>query len=263
MAAYIAHGGQGCKPRKPTFPARPFPALSHGPTSAIHFAFDSWSLIMKLPTAARFPNPQEWEIVEMVFTGKTLPFRNRVLIMNGLGAGGAPFTIPTAALSVATLPAALSAAMSGLAVAIFGGRDGALARGSNRLGLPSLGTLGAQVLGIVNLGYLINVGPTNYPNLTASETARALLVHEMTHVWQGRNSASSTTYLYNSILHQCTASASGPSRGGAYRFTEGQPWSTYNAEQQAKIIETWYVEGASPDHALFPYIRDKVRNGIT
>lgn len=219
--------------------------------------------IMQIPTKARFLSAAEWQILEMVFGSSNLPFRHRILLTDGLGGGGAPFTIPTSLISAATIPAAIQSALAGLALTYLGGSDGILGRVQNATGFTGLFSAPGQLLGMINLGYLVNVGPGAYPDMTSNDANKELLVHELSHVWQGRNSRSSTTYVYNSIMHQCRASVGGSSRNGAYDYTPGQAWSTYNTEQQASIIEDWYKAGARGDHALFPYIRDYVRHGRT
>lgn len=218
---------------------------------------------MQIPTSARFLSAAEWEILVMVFGSSTLPFRQRILLTNGLGGDDAPFTIPTSLISLATIPAAIQSALTGLALEHLGGRDGLIGRAINATGFTGPGSLAGQMLGRINLGYLVNIGPGAYPDMTASDDKKALLVHELSHVWQGRNSRSSTTYVYNSIMHQCRASVSGSSRNGAYGYTAGQAWSSYNTEQQASIIEDWYKAGAKGDDPLYPYIRDHVRQGRT
>ncbi len=215
---------------------------------------------MAIPTKARFLTQTEWDILTGVF-GDTLPFRQRILITNGLGGGDAPFTIPTSAISVATIPAAVQAALSSLAIQYLGGQDGLLARTMNRSGFTGPMAMLSQVTSLVNLGYLVNVGPTPFQDM--SGTHKNLLVHELAHVWQGKNSTAATTYVVNSIMHQCRASIFGSSRNGAYDYPAGQSWSSYNTEQQASIIEHWFESGKPESGPLWPYIRDYVRKGKT
>lgn len=110
------------------------------------------------------------------------------------------------------------------------------------------------------MGYLMNIGPTHYANMAASHPA--LLVHETAHVWQGRNSAFALTYALESALHQCAGILSTSDRGAAYAYTAGAAWSSYNPEQQAKIVEDWYKAGEPTSGSLWPYVRDYVRRGI-
>ena len=105
----------------------------------------------------------------------------------------------------------------------------------------------------VNLAYLINVG-TDYDSLTGS--ARNVLVHETAHVWQGKNSTFALSYVFNSVYNQCVLA-------NAYAYTAGQPWASYNVEQQASIVEDWYMSGESTSSDLYHYISDNVRKGDT
>lgn len=223
---------------------------------------------MKAPTAARLLNDKEWAILESVY-GTTLPSRYRILITNGLGGGDRPFTLPTSAFSALTLPAAIQSAYSGFILSKLGGIGDQMSKLSNVTGFAGGLALPSQVAGMVNLGYVVSVGPEryidmsrDYPNPSARWWYRKLLVHELAHVWQGKNSKSSMTFVTNSVLNQCKAVGEGDGHGGAYDFKPGQRWSTYNAEQQAEIIEKWYIEGMKESGDLWPYIRDYVRKGI-
>lgn len=194
-----------------------------------------------LPTKARLLNDEEWQIVTRVF-GDTLPFRFRIIVTNGAGKGGRAFVISTSAIT----------SLLGTAVATaFLGAVG-----------TALGQAAGYLTSFANLAYLVNVGPFAYRNLATwydperSDGAEGrLLVHEMTHVWQGKNSAFALSYLYNSIYNQCTKGRA------AYKYEAGESWSSYNAEQQAMIVQDWYVSGEWESGDLWPYIRDYVREG--
>lgn len=47
----------------------------------------------------------------------------------------------------------------------------------------------------------------------------------------------------------------------AYSYTVGQPWKSYNAEQQASIIEDWFSQGQLKTGPLYPYIVNHVQKG--
>lgn len=180
---------------------------------------------IQLPTKIRVMSDTEYKIVSRVF-GDTLPYNIRILITNAAGVDGRAFTIPTSLISTI-------------------------------LAIPVAGFLGGLVGGYIgsaiNLAYLINVGD-DYDKL--SGTNQKLLVHETAHVWQGKNSTFSQTYVYNSIINQHF-------RGqGAYNYVAGEEWSSYQAEQQAHIIEDWFVNGEKESDSLFVYIKDKVRQGV-
>ena len=176
------------------------------------------------PTKIRTMSPVEYHIVSGVF-GATLPYRSRILVTNAAGMDGRAFTIPTSLVST----------ILGMNPALF---------------LPTaiVGYLGS----IVNLAYLMNVG-RDYNTLGSSQ--QRLLVHETTHVWQGKNSTLALTYVFSSVLNQ------GLHGGGAYSYSAGQPWRSYNAEQQASIVEDWFRAGQPTSGPLYPYIVNHVQKG--
>jgi len=251
---------------------------------------------MIVPSRLRYLSDSEWEIVSRVFQD-TLPWRRRIFLTNGLGAGNAPFRIPTCAIHPLTIPAILSTAIHGLAAGAMdeaGQALSALLSGSSvaakvvqRLSpvlaagaaaaSPAVSVAGtvfnvtgsmptmvlegpARLNSVVNFGYVMNVGPKGYPDMTKNKN---LLVHEMTHVWQGYNAVFAMTYVLNSAYHQCKGMVRGgyDNRDAAYGYRPGQWFKTYNAEQQASIVEDWFAAGEPQTGALWPYIRDHVRAG--
>ena len=82
-----------------------------------------------------------------------------------------------------------------------------------------------------------------------------ILVHELTHVWQGHNKTVQWGYVANSVWHQLTAGQD------AYKYTLGQSWNSYNAEQQASIVQDWFANGRKEDDPAFGYIRDNIWQG--
>ncbi|MCP5426153.1 MAG: hypothetical protein H6970_13955 [Gammaproteobacteria bacterium] len=194
-----------------------------------------------VPTKARYLNAEEWKIVQRVF-GDTLPAYSRIIITNGAMGEDRAIVLSTSAIT--------SVLGSAAATAILG----------------VVGTLVGQaalyLTSFLNLGYLINVGPAAYRDLsnwvdqTRDDDAEGrLLVHEMTHVWQGKHSAFALTYLYDSLYHNCTEGRK------AYKYQAGKHWSSYHAEQQAMIVQDWYISGEWESGDLWPYIRDHVRKG--
>lgn len=181
---------------------------------------------IRVPTSARFMNPSEYEIVERVF-GDTLPFRVRIIITNGAGLDNRPFTIPTSLVTTI-----LGTAASGF--------------------LAPLAALGGYLTSFVNMAYLMNVG-TAYSDMSSSN--QDLLVHETTHVWQGKNSLLAQSYVYNSAINQCVLGDS------AYDYSAGQNWHSYNCEQQAQIVEHWFEAGEPQSGDLWGYIDEHVRRG--
>ena len=181
---------------------------------------------IKVPTAVRLMNPTEYGIVERVF-GDTLPYRARIVITNGAGLENRPFTIPTSL--VRTILGSAAVPFLAPVTAFFG-----------------------YLTSFVNLGYLINVGSA-YADMSSRNAD--LLVHETAHVWQGKNSLLSQSYVYNSAINQCVRGDS------AYDYTAGSNWHAYNAEQQAQIVEHWFEAGEPTSGDLWPYIQDHIRKG--
>ena len=173
---------------------------------------------MRVPRHARWPLNSEWTILARVF-GSTLPFRQRVFLTDGLGGDDAPFTIPTSAISA--LPPLLASAYAG---GLFGPAGAAL----------SAAITGAAVylFSSVNLAYIVNVGPGPYPDMSSGTYTvgpytlerNHLLVHELTHVWQGKNSIFALSYVISSAYSQCRGMVSGGGirgRAAAYSY---RPW---------------------------------------
>lgn len=216
---------------------------------------------MRAPTSVRWMNDREWEIVTGVFNSSTLPFKQRIFITDGLGAQDRPFTIPTSLIS--SLPALLASALGG----------GALAGPAGAALMSAVSSVGALIGSAINFGYIMSVGPGAYSDMSRDyanpvpprtvKTWRDLLVHETTHVWQGKNSVFALSYVFGSAISQCAAALGGSGTGGAYNYTAGTPWGSLNPEQQAHLVEDWYDAGESGSHPLYPYIRDKVRKGKT
>lgn len=101
--------------------------------------------------------------------------------------------------------------------------------------------------------YILHVGPVCYPNCASTivwmgSRIDATFVHEMTHVWQ---------YAHNSFVK--LSSLWGQTVGDGYSYTLGSDWDAYNVEQQASIVEDWYVGGMLTTASAFPYIRDTLR----
>jgi hypothetical protein len=177
---------------------------------------------IQLPTKIRLMSSDEYDIVTRVFSD-TLPFRIRILVTNAAGESGRAFTIPTSLLT--TLGLTATTFLAGAAV--------------------------GYLTSFINLAYLMNVG-NDYDKLATSQ--KGLLVHETAHVWQGKNSTQSLSYVFNSVINQCL-------KGNAYAYVAGKPWSDYGVEQQASIVEDWFVNGEKQSGDLWPYIQNHVRKG--
>lgn len=111
--------------------------------------------------------------------------------------------------------------------------------------------------------YVIHIGPEIFPDATDSskvmfdQTGDAVFIHELTHVWQGVNRATAFNYIVDSVYHQLR------DKDHAYDLNNAdigtKAWGKFNAEQQAQIVENWYVAGRSEGDAAFRYIRDNIR----
>jgi len=102
-------------------------------------------------------------------------------------------------------------------------------------------------------GWAIHMGPTGYPDCTSRTTYQGdridvIFIHEMTHIWQyGRGQFVVASSLWAQTL------------GDGYSYTAGDPWDDYNAEQQASIVENWYLGGMSTTVPEFQYVNKVVR----
>jgi len=104
--------------------------------------------------------------------------------------------------------------------------------------------------------FSLHVGPERYPGLQRTPELRSLMIHELTHVWQGVHSGWTPSFIFRSMFAQIARP-----RGRAYIYTPGEEWRTYNVEQQASIVEHWYGLGMHESDKRFRYIRDNIRTG--
>ena len=82
-----------------------------------------------------------------------------------------------------------------------------------------------------------------------------IFIHELGHVWQGYHSAFTWWYVFNSIYYQAACGS------GAYDFTAGKQWPQYGAEQQASIVQQWFVNGEQDYSQLYSYMKCNVWPG--
>jgi hypothetical protein len=111
--------------------------------------------------------------------------------------------------------------------------------------------------------YVIHIGDETFPDATNSsiivlgKTADAIFIHELTHVWQGTNRPHVFDYIFDSVYHQVTEGSH------AYDLNRDdlgkKSWGEFNAEQQAMIVENWYMAGMSESDDAFTYIKDNIR----
>lgn len=112
---------------------------------------------------------------------------------------------------------------------------------------------------------LVNVGdafddPTAYES-PAYPAPGKLLVHELAHVWQIRHTAFFPGLLCNALVAHLTEAPYRPGPGG-------QPWDSYNLEQQATIVDEWFAPSfrgpsgyaaMSPKHPYHRYVVGTIR----
>ena len=135
--------------------------------------------------------------------------------------------------------------------------------------------------------------PEGFVAIMNSLARRTTLIHELTHVWQGDHGVWPTFYMGQSILDQIEEGVRDivakreyrrwdEHRAGAYTLHAsdwGKPWGHFGVEQQASIVESWFLSepdrrrlkwsfgpgvtggGQSPLDPRFPYIRDVIRLG--
>jgi hypothetical protein len=126
---------------------------------------------------------------------------------------------------------------------------------------PLMGAGGAAFTLPGPTGYMLNVGPTAFSqDMSGPPDLKQLLIHELTHVWQGEHGSWPGSYVFDSVWHQGKSIAQTGDRNNAYTYTAGRPWSWYNVEQQANIVQDWSVN-QSLFSLLYPYIQFHIRAG--
>jgi hypothetical protein len=109
--------------------------------------------------------------------------------------------------------------------------------------------------------YTIFFGPGPFKKGADDPDFGHTFIHELTHVWQGFHGTLGWEYMAQSLLAQGYAVMTLGSRDYAYEYKPGAPWGSYNVEQQAYLVEDWYVRGMSHDDERFPYIANHIRAG--
>jgi len=85
--------------------------------------------------------------------------------------------------------------------------------------------------------YVLHVG-AYYQQMTTTNYRKRLLIHELTHVWQGQHGVP-LGYVLNSAVHQTlTGITNGGDVAPAYNYSTGLKWAQYNCEQQASSWRT-------------------------
>ena len=108
--------------------------------------------------------------------------------------------------------------------------------------------------------YVLHVG-AYYQHMTTTNYRKRLLVHELTHVWQGQHGVP-LGYVLNSAVHQTlTGITNGGDVAPAYNYSTGLKWAQYNCEQQASIVEDWFASGSQSSNSRYVYITSNIRPG--
>jgi matrix metalloproteinase-14 (membrane-inserted) len=103
--------------------------------------------------------------------------------------------------------------------------------------------------------YRIHAGDHFYKNGFSTSDHAHWLVHEAAHVWQGVHGVFKWDYIMNSLVCQALT----PGSDADYNYKPGKSWSSYNAEEQATIVEDWYYKGMSETDPLWTYIVGNIR----
>jgi hypothetical protein len=111
--------------------------------------------------------------------------------------------------------------------------------------------------------YVIHIGDDTFPDATNSsvrifgQTADSVFIHELTHVWQGVYRRTAFDYILDSVYNQVRFGSQ------AYDLKPDEvgkkSWGEFNAEQQAMIVQNWYIAGMSESDDAFAYIKDNIR----
>jgi hypothetical protein len=67
--------------------------------------------------------------------------------------------------------------------------------------------------------------------------------------------------MVNSMVAQGHAILTQGDRNRAYEYKPGEPWDDYNVEQQALLVQDWYLNGMREDDERFTYIVNHIRAG--
>lgn len=122
------------------------------------------------------------------------------------------------------------------------------------LELGSAVTLAGMDLSTGRFDYTIN-WTDGFGGIMTDAERRATLIHELCHVWQGENGIWPTFYMGQSLWSQLSSGVEdiwkkrkwrgwGTHRSTAYKFPRsaiGNPWTSFNVEQQASLVESWFM----------------------
>ena len=91
-----------------------------------------------------------------------------------------------------------------------------------------------------------------------------VLIHELVHVWQATNLGfTGWGYKANSILHQGYHTLLGNTRNAAYTYNRARlgkdGFEDFSTEEQAQIVEDWFIRGEHRNDPAFRYIHHCIR----
>jgi len=109
--------------------------------------------------------------------------------------------------------------------------------------------------------YTIYFGPDVFRDGADQPKFRDTFIHELTHVWQGYHSGLGWEYMVESMVAQGHAVITQGNRNRAYDYKPGEPWDSYNVEQQALLVQDWFRNGMSTDDDRYTYIVNNIRAG--
>ena len=108
--------------------------------------------------------------------------------------------------------------------------------------------------------YTIYFGPEVFRD-GADQRKPDTFIHELTHVWQGYHSGLGWEYMVESMIAQGHAVITQGDRNRAYDYKPGEPWDSYNVEQQALLVQDWFRNGMRTDDERYTYIVNNIRAG--
>ena len=109
--------------------------------------------------------------------------------------------------------------------------------------------------------YTIYFGPDVFRDGADQPKFRDTFIHELTHVWQGYHSGLGWEYMVESMVAQGHAVITQGNRNRAYDYKPGEPWDSYNVEQQALLVQDWFRNGMRTDDERYTYIVNNIRAG--
>ncbi|HEX3479660.1 MAG TPA: hypothetical protein VHT91_31770 [Kofleriaceae bacterium] len=125
----------------------------------------------------------------------------------------------------------------------------------------------------VNIGSDAYDNPTEYINRSSYPTKGEVLIHELTHAWQIEYGSFVPALVCEGIVNQ----ANNTFGQSVYVYgPPSSPWSSFNLEAQAAIVDQWFGGIATvnaplrtPEHSMdgtdpyFPYIQNNLRAKVT